>query len=170
MNDADLDIDARIVALEAHAPGRDDPPRLTPARRRGRFAVSLTIAPLLVLALVATAAAGAVVVGNLAEGHEGLENPGQPLAGANLECMSPPAAAAYLAARGYVDVVWQVESGSMTDGAGGKGPSSSITQTTAPEHGYVVPGYIGSRGQIHMVVDQRIGATGVGACFGTPMP
>ena len=44
-------------------------------------------------------------------GYPGVENPGQPLAGVHLECMSPPQAAAYLATRGYTHVLWQVDSG-----------------------------------------------------------
>jgi hypothetical protein len=46
--------------------------------QRGRVAVSLTMGPLLVLGIVATAAAGAVVIGQVT-GHEGIQNRGQPL-------------------------------------------------------------------------------------------
>jgi hypothetical protein len=165
MSDIDIDLETRLTALEARAPGRDDPPALTRGRR-GRFAVPMTMAPLLVLAMVATVAAGAVVVGNLAEGHEGIENPGQPLAGANMECMTPPQAAAFLAAHGYSDVVWQVETGDVSKKEG----SSSVLQASPPEHGYVIPGSIAGDGRLHMVIDQRRGASGVGACFGKPMP
>lgn len=169
MTTTDVDLDSRLRALEARAPGRDDAPDLLPVRRRGRFAAPLAMASILVLAMVATAA-GAVLVRTIAEGHEGIENPGQPLAGANMECMSPPEAAAFLAAHGYRDVVWQVESGQTTDGAGGKGQSSTVSQATPPEHGFVIPASVTSDGRLHMVVDQRVGATGVGACFGRPMP
>ena len=169
MTDTDDDLDMRLVALAARAPGRDDPPSLSPGRRRGRFAAPLALAAILVLGVVATAA-GAVVVQTMAEGRPGIENPGQPLAGANMECMTPPQAAAFLAAHGYRDVVWQVETGQVTDGAGGKGPSSTSEQATAPEHGYVIPASVAGDGKLHMVVDQRAGATGVGACFGMPMP
>lgn len=165
MSDIDLDLETRLAALEARAPGRDDPPALTRGRR-GRLAVPMTMAPLLVLAMVATVAAGAVVVGNLAEGHEGIENPGQPLAGANMECMTPPEAAAFLASRGFTHVVWQVESGDASSKEG----SRSVQQSLPPEHGYVVPGAILDDGLLHMIVDQRVGATGGGACFGQPMP
>jgi hypothetical protein len=34
----------------------------------------------------------------------------------------------------------------------------------------VIPGSRLPDGQVIMVVDQRVGATGVGACFGHPMP
>jgi hypothetical protein len=165
MTDTDLDLDTRLTALAARAPGRDDPPDLR-SRRRGRFAIPMTLAPILVLATVATVAAGAVVVGSLAHGYEGIENPGQPLAGAAMECMSPPQAAAFLAAHGYTDVVWQVESGDVSTKAGGR----SVQQATPPEHGYVVPGAVVGDGRLHMVVDQRVGATGVGACYRMPMP
>ncbi len=167
--DLDLELDARLSALEARAPGAAAPPDLVAGRRRGRFAAPMALASVLVLAVVATAA-GAVVVRTMAEGREGIQNPGQPLAGATMECMTPPAAAAFLAAHGFPNVVWQVESGEVLNAAGGKGPSSTVNQSRPPEHGFVIPGAILSDGQVHMVVDQRTGATGVGACFGQPMP
>ncbi len=163
--DADHDLEARLAALEARAPGRDDPPPLSRRPRRGRFALPVAMAPALVLALVATAVAGTVIVANQAHGAPGVENPGQPLAGAQLECMTPPEAAAFLASRGFDDVVWQVESGD----AGSKSSSRSGQQSAPPEHGYVIPGSI-IDGKLYMVVDQRTGATGSGACFGMPMP
>jgi hypothetical protein len=173
MNDIHIepDLDRRLVALEARAPGRDDPPALAAGGRRRRFAVSLAMAPALVVALVATAMAGSLVISRLtAEGYPGIENPGQPLAGASMECMTPPEAQAFLAAHGYVDVVWQVESGTVLSPDGAKGPSSTVQQSVAPEHGYVIPGSVGGDGRLLMVVDQRVGATGVGDCFGMPMP
>ena len=173
MDDHDLDtsLDARLAAMEARAPGSGAPPRLERASRRGRFAASIALAPVLVLALVATAAAGTAIVSGLtAEGHPGVQNPGQPLEGATMECMTPPEAQAFLAERGFTDVVWQVESGTLLAPDGGKGQSSTVQQSSAPDHGYVVPGYIGSDGTLTMVVDQRVGATGVGACFDQPMP
>jgi hypothetical protein len=123
-----------------------------------------------VLAVVATTAAGAVVIGRLAEGHPGIQNPGQPLAGATMECMTPPQAAAFLAEHGFTNVDWQVETGTVLAADGGKGSSSSVHVSTPPEHGYVIPGSLLPDGQVIMVVDQRVGATGVGACFGDPMP
>jgi hypothetical protein len=168
--DFDLELSGRLAALEARAPVIGQPPHLTRQRRSRRLAVSVLIAPALALAVVATTAAGVAVVRNLAQGHEGIENPGQPLAGANLECMTPPAAAAFLAARGYRDVVWQVESGSVGADKGAQGTSTSALQAVPPEHGFVVPGAILDDGKLHMIVDQRSGASGVGACFGYPMP
>jgi len=170
-HDLDTSLEARLAAMEARAPGRDDPPRLDQRSRRGRFAVSFAMAPVLVLALVASAAAGTVVISRLtAEGHSGIENPGQPLEGAAMECMTGPEAQAFLAAHGYTDVVWQVESGSVLSADGGKGSSTTVQQASPPDHGYVIPGSVQDSGQLLMVVDQRVGATGVGACFGQPMP
>jgi hypothetical protein len=173
MNDLDLDLelDLRLAALEMRAPGRGDPAPLSRRGRRGRFATSFAMAPVLVLALVATATAGTVVIAQLtAEGRPGIENPGQPLAGAGMECMTPPQAEAFLSDHGYTDVVWQVESGQVIAADGGKGSSTTVQQASAPEHGYVIPGSIGGDGRLLMVVDQRTDATGVGDCFGQPMP
>ena len=72
--------------------------------------------------------------------------------------MTPPEAAAYLSGHGFTDVVWQVESG--TAGKIGR----TVQQATPPDHGYVVPGAILSDGKLYMIVDQRTGATGGGAC------
>jgi hypothetical protein len=167
MDDRDLDreIDDRLGAMVERAPGRDDPPRLTATGRRRRLGLSLATAPILVLAFVATATAGVLVARNLARGQEGIENPGQPLAGATMECMSPPEAARFLAGRGFTRVVWQVETGDVATKTGG----GSVQQAVAPAHGYVVPGAL-IDGTVYMVVDQRVGATAVGACFGMPMP
>ena len=160
----------RLIALEGSAPAAAEPPPLAGGRRRGRMALSVALAPVLVLAAVATAAAGAAVIGRLAEGYPGIENPGQPLAGAAMECMSPPAAAAFLSAHGFGRVDWQVETGTVRSAAGGKGVSSSVHVAVPPAHGYVIPGSLLPDGTVIMVVDQRDGATGVGACFGKPMP
>lgn len=170
MDSDDLDLTQRLIRLEASVPAVGRPPILTRGRRAGRFAVSLAMAPALALAMVATAVAGAVVVANLAEGRPGIQNPGQPLAGAGMECMSPPDAAAFLTEHGFDDVVWQVESGSLVGPDGGKGDSTSVQRPTPPSHGFVIPGSLLGDGSVIMVVDQRIGATGVGACHGMPMP
>ncbi len=79
--------------------------------------------------------------------------------------MSPPEAAAYLTAHGFTDVVWQVESG-----VAGKKSGASVQQATPPDHGYVVPASILSDGRLYMIVDQRTGATGGGACPDLLMP
>jgi hypothetical protein len=174
--DDDLDLDpdralaTRLEALEASAPGADRPPTLPGRRRHGRLVASMTMAPVLALAVVAATATGAVVVSNLVTGHPGIENPDQPLYGANMECMTPPEAAAFLIQHGYKNVLWQVESGDPVAAAGGKGETTSVALDSPPEHGFVTPGAILSDGRLHMIVDQRVGATGVGACYGQPMP
>ena len=160
-HDDDSDLVNRLAALEARAPAASTPPALPTRGRRGRFAISMAMAPALVLAIVATTAA---------QEHEGIQNPGQPLAGAHMECMSPPEAHAFLAAHGFGTVDWQVESGTTVTPDGGKGSSTTAHQTTPPEHGYVIPGSLLDDGTVIMVADQRTGATGVGDCYGSPMP
>jgi len=162
MTNLDLDLDARLAALAARAPGRDDPPSLT-RRRAGRLAIPIALA----LAVAATAGGVVVAVNQLVRSYPGIENPGQPLEGANLECMSPHDAAAFLAAHGYANVIWQVESGAVT---GPKDGNRSVQQATPPEHGYVVPTAVLDDGRLHIVVDQRAGARGSGSCVGMPMP
>ena len=131
---------SRLAALEARAPGSALPPALPRRRRRGRFALPMAMAPVLVLALVATAAAGAVVISRMAEGYPGIENPGQPLAGASMECMTPPDAAAFLAAHGYTQVDWQVETGTATSAGRRQGDELDRPRLDAAGHGYVIPG------------------------------
>jgi hypothetical protein len=166
----DLDLSTRLAALEARAPAQDRPPALPARGRRGRFAVSLAMASALVLAGVATTAAGAVFVSNLVRGYPGIQNPGQPLAGAHMECMTPPEAAAFLAAHGFTRVDWQVEAGDPNAKVDGQVATTSVHQSSPPEHGYVVPGSLLADGSVIMVIDQRIGTTGVGDCYGKPMP
>ncbi len=162
------DLDARLAAMEARVPG-DDAPVLSTGRRRARSAAPFALAPALVVVLAAMAAVGAVAggaaVANLVQSAPGVQNPGQPLAGAALECMTPPEAAAYLAAHGFTDVVWQVETGDIV------GRTETTTLRAAPpQHGYVVPGAILSDGRLHMIIDQRVGASGFDACADEPMP
>ncbi len=153
------ELDARLLALEARVstPAR---PALA-AHRRFRFA---PVAVAAVLVLASATVVGAAGVAGLIQAHPGVENPGQPLAGAQLECMSPPEAAAYLLNHGFANVVWQVETGDLTGKTG-----HSVQVDVPPAHGYVVPGSIVD-GTLLMVVDQRSGATGSGACAGEPMP
>jgi hypothetical protein len=168
--DDDRDLSGRLASLESRIQVDATPPALPSRRRRGRFAVPIAMAPVFALGIVATTAAGAIVVANLAEGRPGIQNPGQPLAGAHMECMSPPEADAFLADRGFPDVDWQVETGTAVAADGGKGSSSTVHQANPPEHGYVIPGSLLEDGRVIMVADQRTGATGVGDCFGSPMP
>lgn len=169
--DHDDDLSSRLAALEARAPANATPPVLPKRRRRGRFAVPIALAPVFVLAIVATTAAGAMVVSNLVKGYPGIQNPGQPLAGAHMECMSPPEADAFLAAHGFTNVVWQVEGGDPSSKtADGQDATTSVQQAVPPEHGYVIPGSLHDDGSVIMIADQRVGATGVGDCYGHPMP
>ena len=165
MNDDELN--GRLTAMEARAPGARRPlPDLSRPARRSRLLAPIALAPALVLAIAATAAAGGAVAGILAvHGYEGAENSGQPLAGAGLECMSPPQAASYLAVHGFTNVIWQIESGSVS------GKTGTTTQAaTPPVHGYVVPGAFLGDGQLIMIIDQRTDGNGVGACVNEPMP
>jgi hypothetical protein len=170
MDRHDLDLDTRLAALEARAPGSARPPVLPARGRRGRFAVSTAMAALLVLAVVATTTAGAVFVSGLVQDYPGIQNPGQPLAGAHMECMAPREAAAFLAAHGFTNVDWQVEGGDPTRKVDGQDATTSVHMRIPPEHGYVIPGSVLKDGSVIMIVDQRVGATGVGDCFGHPMP
>lgn len=79
------DIDARLAAMEARTPGGGDPPALPIARRRGRMLLPSGLAASLLLAVAATAAAGGAIVATMAQTAPGVQNPGQPLAGANHE-------------------------------------------------------------------------------------
>ncbi len=164
----DNDVKTRLGAMEARAPGPREVPNETaaPKARRKLFG-SVALAPMLVLAVAATAAAGVAGVAGIfaVTSHEGAENSGQPLAGAQLECMTPPQAESYLAARGYTNVVWQVETGSLAEGV-----DKSTDQSSAPDHGFVVPGFFFNDGKLFMLVDQRDGTTGVGNCTGFSVP
>jgi hypothetical protein len=157
----DLELRRRLALMESRVPA-DTPPALALARRH-HYPVSMAVAALLVLAVAATAVAGAALSGPV-RGYPGIENPGQPLAGARMECMSPPQAAAFLAGHGYTDVIWQVEAG------GDKARQSTTLTTTAPEHGFVVPGAVLDDGKLHMIVDLRDGAAPAGICGDMTMP
>lgn len=165
MNDADLA--SRLVTLEAEAPAAELGSGWKSRGRRSPMASAAT-AVALSLALAGAAVAAGVASGALvipwtsgqlaAHGHPAAENPGQPLSGARLECMSPGQAAAYLAARGFTKVIWELDR------------DASTTQvSTPPQHGYVIPGAIVD-GTLTIVIDQRAAATGAGACAGAPMP
>jgi hypothetical protein len=156
------DLHTRLAAMEARVPSAA-PPSVRHERRLRR-AFPFALGPTLALITAATVIAGGAAVVQLVREAPGVENPGQPLAGAALECMSPPEAADYLAAHGFVNVVWQVETGDASRKNG-----TSTQRATPPEHGYVVPGAIVD-GQLLMVIDQRTGATGTGACHDEPMP
>jgi hypothetical protein len=148
-------MEERVPALAA--------PSVARGRRFGR-AAPLAVAPILVLVVAATVVAGGAAVASLVRGAPGVENPGQPLEGAALECKSPTEAAEYLTAHGFTNVSWQVETGEIT---GKVGTTSFVS--SPPPHGFVVPGSI-IDGQLLMIIDQRVDATGTGACPDEPMP
>ncbi len=154
----DSELDERLARLEAGMPGADPPPIAIRHRTRRLIGGSLGAA-IFVLAAAVTTVGAAVIVSGVARGAPGVENPGQPLYGANLECMAPREAATYLGAHGFDNAVWQVE----RDGR------PSVRVSVPPEHGYVVPGSV-IDGVLIMIIDQRSDASGVGACFGDPMP
>lgn len=160
----DDELDTRLAALEARAPAASVPLESSATRPARRHLGSpVLMAGILTLVLGASAVAGgAILEGLRAQTAPGVQNPGQPLEGASMECMSPREAEAFLAGEGFTDVAWQVESGTGKDGR-------TVQQASAPEHGYVVPGSIVD-GTLHMVVDQRQDATGVGDCFRMKMP
>jgi hypothetical protein len=158
--DDDRDLRDRLVAMESRIEA-SAPPEIA-SRRTRRLALSFAAAPILMLALAGSVVAGALVVGQ-GHGYPGVENPGQPLYGAQLECMTPPQAAAVIAAHGITKVVWQVERDAATAPGAVKPGSISVQQPTAPETGLVVPGSIVD-GTLLMVVDQRRGAPAAGAC------
>ena len=155
----DLELEGRLSSLEARIPGAEAPD-VERGRRHVRLAGRSALAACFLLLLTAVATAGvAVVTRSDVRGFPGVENSGQPLNGENLECMTPKQAEAYLVGHGYSQIVWQIE----RDGL------QSLQATAAPEHGYVVPGAIVD-GVLLMIVDQRALGSGVGACYGMPMP
>lgn len=154
---SDEELDARLKGLEARIPGTGAP-QVEHRHRRVGLAGPSALAAALLFAIVGTTAAAAVVVSGGVRGWEGIENPGQPLHGANLECMTPKQAETFLISHGYKDIVWQVESDSASQQMG-----------AAPDHGYVVPAGLVD-GVLYVGVDQRASSHGVGACSGMPMP
>jgi hypothetical protein len=159
---SDRDLGKRLAAMESRVNAVAPPDLHT--RRSRRTVLSLMAAPLLILAVAGTAVAGITIV-NQAHGAPGVENQGQPLYGAQMECMTPPQAAAYIAAHGITKVTWQVESDAPAPVGAVKPGSRTVVQATAPQTGIVVPGAIVD-GTLLMVVDQRSGAQPSGVCTG----
>ena len=154
----DIELDKRLGQLEARVPGAEAP-MLGGRRRAPRILGGSLAGTILVLLAATTVVGGAVIVSGVGRTAPGVQNPGQPLYGAGLECMSPPEAEAYLTDHGFPDAVWQV----WRDGL------ATVLVSTPPEHGFVVPGSI-LDGVLYMIVDQRASGAAVGACFGAPMP
>ncbi len=157
MIDPESDLRERLVAMESRL-ATAAPPEIR-SRSGRRVALSFAAAPLLVVVLAGTAVAGAAIVSEAVRGYEGVENPGQPLYGAQLECMTPPQAAAYIAAHGITKVQWQVEQDDPAANTADRLGSRTILQATAPDTGQVVAGAIVGDGTLDMLVDQRQGAT-----------
>ena len=86
--------------------------------------------------------------------------------------MSPPEAAAFLAAHGFTNVDWQVETGSRCRPDGGKGSTHERPrQATPPRARLRHPGSLLDDGPVIMVVDQRDGRDRASAtASGQPMP
>lgn len=146
------ELEARVPVTAAPAPGR---------RRRMTPLLGGSLAAAVVLLVAATATIGAAVVTRTdVRGYPGVENPGQPLAGAKLECMTPPQAQAYLTAHGFTNVVWQIE----RDG------SATAFASNPPARGYVIAGFIDDEGVLNMLVDQRASAQPFPSCSGSPTP
>jgi hypothetical protein len=137
MNDFDTVLRDRLVRLEGSI--------VLPARRRSSWprVSRAVVAGLLAAAVLAGGAgAAALIRGQQAKGSEGLFNPGQPLACSRVWAMSPPDAARYLAARGYV-VTWQVED---------RDSGTSRQTKIAPATGFVIEG-VRQGNQLTMVVE-----------------
>ena len=127
--------------------------------------------PSCVLAIVATTAAGAAVIGRLAEGYPGHPEP-RPAAGRRDDGVHdarrrPPRSWPPWLQRRRLAGRDRDRSRRPTAARARARPSTSADP---PAHGYVIPGSLLPDGQVIMVVDQRVGATGVGDCFGDPMP
>jgi hypothetical protein len=186
------DIDTRLAAIEGRVPVEAGPPEVAPAaaRRRRRSTLALVAAPILVLAVGATALAGAEVIRIVTTTGSSALDVDDAIATAGLECMTPPEAAAWLAAHGYDDVVWDTSAGHGTIDAGpaasalpvldpdgslppaasntpGEGPGlvpPGVTRTTTPPpDGIVWPGPM-MDGTLLMFVDATPGAERPATC------
>jgi hypothetical protein len=137
MDEFDMVLRDRLVRLEGSL---DLPARARPAwPPLGRAVLGGLLAAAV---LAGGAGAAAVIRGDQARGSEGLFNPGQPLACSRVWAMTPPDAARYLAARGFV-VTWQVED--TDDG-------TSRQTKIAPTSGYVIEG-VRHGNELTMVVE-----------------
>ena len=164
-SDSHDDLELRLTRIVGQLPIVGEPPVYRGPRHRRVWGLSSAFALVILLASAVGVVAFPRIVGTLVQGYPGIENPGQPLANAGLECMSPPEAAQYLAAHGFSSVVWEVQSGDPA-----RRTDVSTIQSVPPAHGYVVPGAVLNDGKLHMIVDERVGATGVGKCAQMSMP
>lgn len=164
-SDSEEDLGPRLTRIVGQLPIAGEPPAYRGPRHRRVAGLSATSVLVILLASAVGVIAIPRVVGTLVQGFPGIENPGQALANAGLECMSPPEAAQYLAAHGFSTVVWEVQSGDLS-----KDIDVSTIQSAPPAHGYVIPGAVLDDGKLHMIVDERVGAHGIGKCAQMSMP
>lgn len=146
----------RLERLEGSVPVANTSPGRRPRIRR---AVRTSLAVAAAVALLAFG--GGLVIGrfvdpNVPQGHEGLENPGQPFYGAGLRCMTPPEADRLITSRGFT-VTWQIEDRDK-DGAG-----TTTLSNTPPTTG-VVEGGFAEGGHVHVVVSVGSGAVRYAGC------
>lgn len=138
------DLDTRLAALERRVPVGVAPPALDRGRRRARSRlIPLVVAPALALAVAASVFAGANIVIVFLSGYT---DPS--LATAGLECMTPPEAAAWLAAHGRTRVVWEtvVAPGGVGIGGPAVTPGSRAAASPAPAAPSRVPASGGAVG------------------------
>ena len=155
----DIELRDRLARLEAAAPGALPPMLPAPATRTHKLR-GLGLALAAVLLIGAATTAGSAVL-NEARSHEGLFNPGQPLACTGVERMTPPEAADWFAQHGYT-VTWQIET---RNGGSTKDASTSRRSSTPPQTGYVIDGVLEGDHILTMVVE-----TGPAAQPRGPMP
>jgi hypothetical protein len=186
-----LDLDTRLAALEDRVPAEDAPHFTTAGRPRRHALLSLAAAPILVLALAATAVGAAGVIRIITVSTAAVDQGS--LASAGLECMTPPEAAAWLASHGYDHVLWNTAAGHGTIGAGAgalpvlpadpgasidlgsPGPGGGAGTASAPEPSEsrtppttgVVVAAIPIDGTVHVAVDITPGAERAPTC---PVP
>lgn len=121
------DLDTRLAAAERQVAVEAPPPALPARRGRGRRSLPLVAAPVLMLAFAAV-----VVAGTGLQAVFVAAPPDATLADAGLDCMTPPDAAAWLAAHGYKQVAWDsvvapggVAVAGKADGSGAQAPEGS---------------------------------------------
>jgi hypothetical protein len=189
------DLDDRLAAIEGRVPVEARPPALAESRRRRRSVLALVAAPILVLAIGATAIAGPAVIRIITTSSTGTLDVDDAIAHAGLECMTPPQAARWLSEHGYDRVVWSTDAGHGTISLGpvtsglpvidpdpsqpptdvapglpNAGGHPVITETTTPpEAGVVIPGPT-IDGVVRIYVDTTPGAERAPTCPAAAMP
>lgn len=145
MDTFDLELARRLARLAEAVPVEavPEPHRgHVPGRRLSGVLAGVTAA-----ILIAGATVGGLVLFGVPTGHPGLFGPGRPLYCSGIERMTPPEAAAWLAAHGYV-VTWQIEDVDAP---------SSRQSTVPPMSGYIIDGVLKGN-QMTLVVEVGQGA------------